>query len=83
MFWIDFQKPFFFLFSFDDQIKILNIQWDSTDTSNDLKFENFPRASVASIGYIDVGDRFLKTKYVDDNFEITSGFVTKLLYLLI
>ena len=36
MFWIDFEKPFFFLFSFFDQIEILNVQWDSTNTSDDL-----------------------------------------------
>lgn len=39
MFWIDFEKPFFFLFSFFDQIEILNIQRNSTNASDDLNVQ--------------------------------------------
>ena len=48
MFWIDFEKPFFFLFSFFDQIEILNIQRDSTNASDDL---NVGKVMVTMIHY--------------------------------
>ena len=75
MFWIDFEKPFFFLFSFFDQIEILNIQRDSTNASNDLNvgklkkwftIQDYTEFCPDPFGAI---DKFLASKYGRFNIQ--------------